>query len=158
VKRAIQIAVGAVLVCLVAFFVITESGLGGPPNPLCPSMNTDPFGFPIVPNTWSDYPTTGSTGTETPIISVLKSNLPCCAIIADDGTFTLVPADGVLERCLIPSVQVFPGETCPAVVDVTMTIDVGGAVRNCLEFNPGQFAGGFGGGGSLFILTGNNAG
>ncbi len=152
-KRAIEIILGAALVCLVAFVVVTETGLGGPPNPICPGLRTDPFGFPLFPP-YSEYPNTGSGETNSGVITVLKENLPCCAIFAADGTFTLVPADGVLERCLIPSVQVFQGETCPALVDITLTLDIGGAVRNCLAPNPS----GFGGGGSLFILTGNNAG
>jgi hypothetical protein len=158
VKRAAKVVIGAVLVCLVATAVINQTGFGqGGPNELCPMLRTDPFGFPLNPP-YSEYPTGGvgdiTVGTFPTPISVLKEDLPCCGVIDANGNLVLVPADGVLERCIIPSVQVFPGETCPAIVDIVVTIEDGtGAVRNCLEFNPGPDFGG----GSNFTLTGTNA-
>ena len=152
-KRAMQFTIGAVLVCLVVVVVIDQTGFGqGGPNEQCPALRTDRFGFPLDPP-YSEYPTGGTEDGNTELVDVFKPNLPCCAV----GT-TIVPADCILEICIPPARQVFPGEVCPRVcMDQLLTIDDGGgAVRNCLvPFTDPPPA--HGGGSNFFLLTGANA-
>jgi hypothetical protein len=155
VKRIIRIALGGLLVCLV--IAVGQSLLAqGGPNEQCPQLRTDVFGFPLIPP-YSEYvpPNNPDSTTTTEVIQVLKENLPCC--IDPDGNF--VPADGVLERCIVPNRQFGspPAVTCPALVDVVLTVEgPGGVVRNCLA----PFDGGppMHGGGSNFFIIGGNGG
>jgi hypothetical protein len=149
VKRALRIALPALLAVVLVVVVVYSVGLGAGAIGTCPPLRTDPFGFPLFPP-FSEYvdPIMG-TDQQLVEVEVLKDNLPCC--VDPDGN--LVAADCTLERCLVPNVQILPSETCPASCTVFLTIETGGAVKQCAPPIPDPA----GGQSNYVLLTGSNS-
>jgi hypothetical protein len=146
------------LVCLVVTVVATQTGYGQPGE--CPTLRTDPFGFPLNPP-YSEYDAGGSGQVQFEAIQVFKTNLPCCRVCdnASPPACTLVPANGTLELCIFPATRITssgpfgsgPPPVCPALVTLNLTTENNrGAVRNCVPT-------GLGGGSNFSDGTGGNA-
>jgi hypothetical protein len=173
------------LVCVAAVAVLSQTGLGqAGPNPTCPYLRTDEFGFPLNPP-YSEY----GTPTSQPTIvdgEFFDIDAPCCGTVVratSNGittiTATLSSAPAIFDPnsgqsfCQPPTFDLTEGpdpadstflttiinpffgrQGCPQDVDFALTVDVNGAVRNC---TPPPATLPDRGGGSNFLLTGTNA-
>jgi hypothetical protein len=170
-----------------AVAVLSQTGLGqAGPNPTCPYLRTDAFGFPLLPNVYSEYATDTLQPTNVDG-QFFDINAPCCGTLvrntASNGittvtaTLSAAPAffdpDQQRSFCQPPTFDLTEGpdpadstflttiinpffgrQGCPQDVDFVLTVEVNGAVRNCI---PPPATPPDTGGGSNFLFTGTNA-